>query len=335
MGTAEGENLTPLIPMPAKNVDKKCEMCKQEPSKYTCPRCLIKTCCLSCVKTHKSQRGCSGVRDKTAYVPIKKFTEDHLLSDYRLLEDIDRKRYSAQQDVKSKPGYLNFRWKLVIKKAAERGVRLRLLPHFFSKHKENSTTFLKKPKVLAWHVKWIFPLSGAEFTDIRLNEDVILREALDKYLHPQKADPVILQRLKKYCSRGMDNIRVYMKVEDTPANTVRYHSIGLDRTLGANLKGKIVVEYPTFHVVLRENAEDYHWHDVDNESHPSSSESSGNSTDLNLIKEEKDIGEKEILPGESTSHREDDRTQPTNIQDQNIDDGPPEETLSHQVEDTR
>lgn len=37
----------------------------------------------------------------------------------------------------------------------------------------------------------------------------------------------------------------------------RYYSLALDKTIGANLKGKIVVEYPTFHVTLRDDTEQY------------------------------------------------------------------------------
>ncbi|XP_030854040.1 box C/D snoRNA protein 1 isoform X1 [Strongylocentrotus purpuratus] len=339
MGTAEGDNLSPLIPIPTKNVDKKCEMCEQDSSKYTCPRCQMKTCCLSCVKNHKSQRGCSGVRDKTPYVPIKEFTENHLLNDYRLLEDMDRKRYAANGDVKNKPGYLNFRWKLVSKKAADRGVRLRLLPHFFSKHKENSTTFIKKTKLIAWHVKWIFPKSSAEFTDTRLSEEVILREALDKYLHPDRADPVIRQRLKKYCSKGIDDVEVYMKVEDKPANTVRYYSLALDKTLGANLKGKIIVEYPTFHVTLRDDTEQYQL--LDHEKMDQSRVAvENNSQSVNTLEQEKEDGEDEGPPEETTSHQIDDaKSQSVNTVEKEMEDGedetPPEETTSHQIDDAK
>lgn len=35
---------------------------------------------LSCVKKHKAEMTCNGVRDKTAYVSIQQFTEMNLLS---------------------------------------------------------------------------------------------------------------------------------------------------------------------------------------------------------------------------------------------------------------
>lgn len=32
-----------------------CEVCSKVESKYTCPKCEVKTCSLKCVKVHKSE----------------------------------------------------------------------------------------------------------------------------------------------------------------------------------------------------------------------------------------------------------------------------------------
>lgn len=58
----------------------RCEMCEKAEAKYRCPGCLIRTCSLSCVQKHKSERHCNGERIKTAYVSIKEFTDANLLS---------------------------------------------------------------------------------------------------------------------------------------------------------------------------------------------------------------------------------------------------------------
>lgn len=62
------------------NVNKQCEICQINEWIYTCPRCLIRTCSLTCVQQHKKDTECSGQRDKTAYVPLKKYTESHMMS---------------------------------------------------------------------------------------------------------------------------------------------------------------------------------------------------------------------------------------------------------------
>ena len=59
---------------------QKCEICGQNDSKYCCPRCNLRTCCLACCKQHKTAKNCNGQRDVTAFVPLEKFTDATLCS---------------------------------------------------------------------------------------------------------------------------------------------------------------------------------------------------------------------------------------------------------------
>lgn len=61
-------------------VYRRCEVCRETVFKYRCPRCLMKTCSLSCVKQHKLTSGCDGQRDTTAFVSLDDFTDLNLLS---------------------------------------------------------------------------------------------------------------------------------------------------------------------------------------------------------------------------------------------------------------
>uniref|UniRef100_A0A3Q0RPZ9 HIT-type domain-containing protein n=1 Tax=Amphilophus citrinellus TaxID=61819 RepID=A0A3Q0RPZ9_AMPCI len=56
-----------------------------EEAKYRCPACLTHSCSLPCVKKHKDVSGCSGVRNKTAFVTLSQFDEMALLSGEQLL----------------------------------------------------------------------------------------------------------------------------------------------------------------------------------------------------------------------------------------------------------
>ncbi|KAI8378490.1 hypothetical protein BD560DRAFT_297507, partial [Blakeslea trispora] len=69
---------------------KLCQLCQTHNWIYTCPRCLIHTCSVDCVKQHKQNSECSGVRDKTSYVSLQKYTESNMMSDYTYLEDVSR-----------------------------------------------------------------------------------------------------------------------------------------------------------------------------------------------------------------------------------------------------
>ena len=67
-----------------------CEVCKQTPWKYTCPGCFVKTCCLKCVTTHKSESGCDGKKKETPAfrqkVPMDKMSMGVLKKDIGFLE---------------------------------------------------------------------------------------------------------------------------------------------------------------------------------------------------------------------------------------------------------
>jgi hypothetical protein len=65
-----------------------CQVCGKAAAKYCCPRCDRRTCSLDCVKAHKEATGCSGKRDRTAFVGRGAFDERTFLSDYRFLEEV-------------------------------------------------------------------------------------------------------------------------------------------------------------------------------------------------------------------------------------------------------
>lgn len=79
-----------------------CEVCGANEAKYTCPKCEVKTCCLACVRIHKKELECDGIRDRTKFIRMKNFTDRDLLSDYRMLEECARFVYAVKHDEKKK-----------------------------------------------------------------------------------------------------------------------------------------------------------------------------------------------------------------------------------------
>ena len=68
-----------------------CMICAAHPAIYTCPRCSARTCSLPCSNAHKQQgEGCSGVRNKAAYVPMNQYGYMALMNDYVFLEEVGR-----------------------------------------------------------------------------------------------------------------------------------------------------------------------------------------------------------------------------------------------------
>ncbi|KAG5848016.1 hypothetical protein ANANG_G00132380 [Anguilla anguilla] len=234
-----------------------CGTCGTEEARYRCPGCLKHSCSLPCVKTHKSESGCSGMRDKTAFVPISKFDEMNLLSDYRLLEDTSRLVDSTHRD----PLILRPRTtkcaKMLMRNAQRFNLRLKLLPPGFSRRCENSTFFHKKAGQFFWHLKFLFPQSDAVFTERRVPDDRTLQQILSSYVHPTESEPIRRQRLKAYVHAPPDQVKVFMKAENRNPNCARYHELDLQKSLRENLRFKVVVEYPEFHVTLRDHCQNY------------------------------------------------------------------------------
>ncbi|XP_051929471.1 box C/D snoRNA protein 1-like [Hippocampus zosterae] len=118
-----------------------CGVCGFGEAKYKCPACLTHSCSLFCVKKHKEESRCSGVRNKTAFLNLSQFDEMTLLSDYRFLEDTGRFAGGAQRDGLLHVRHTSMKAKKLIVNARKMNITLRTLPSTFTKSKENSTIF--------------------------------------------------------------------------------------------------------------------------------------------------------------------------------------------------
>lgn len=233
-----------------------CENCGSEEAKYRCPRCMKYSCSLSCVRKHKTDLKCTGIRDKAAFVDKTEYNDINLLSDYRFLEDVARSADCAARDIcilrPTTNKFLNY----LKKQARKRNIDLHILPIGFRKRKENSTFFHKRQQKFYWCLKLVFPQSHAEYFEKRVPEDQTLHQLLKAYIDPQESDPVIRQRLKVYV-RDPSGVAVLMKVEKRKHDSVRYYELDSRKSLLENLKNKTIIEYPTLYVTLKEFEKDF------------------------------------------------------------------------------
>nr|XP_012998197.1 box C/D snoRNA protein 1 [Cavia porcellus] len=249
----EEPQINPPVGCKRKLAMSRCETCGTEEAKYRCPRCMRYSCSLPCVKKHKAELTCNGVRDKTAYVSLQQFTEMNLLSDYRFLEDVARTADHISRDALLKKPISNKHMYFMKNRARRQGINLKLLPNGFTKRKENSTFFDKRyvSKLVYQH-----SINNNLFSLLeRVPDDKTINEILKPYIDPEKSDPVIRQRLKTYI-RSQTSIQILMKVENMQQNLVRYYELDPHKSLLDNLRNKVIIEYPTLHVVLKESSSD-------------------------------------------------------------------------------
>uniref|UniRef100_A0A9J8DD00 Box C/D snoRNA protein 1 n=1 Tax=Cyprinus carpio carpio TaxID=630221 RepID=A0A9J8DD00_CYPCA len=234
-----------------------CAVCETKEAKYRCPSCMKHTCSLACVKQHKTVSGCCGVRDKTAFVPLAEFDELDLLNDYRFLEDTARLSQQSNRDavlLRSQRHPKEGMW--MVRKARAVKVTLKFLPKVFSKHRENSTIFRRAERRFYWHLKIHFPQSDAVYSE-RCPDNRQLGQILNDYIHPSESDPVKRQKLKIYVHSPPEDIRVFLKSEQTQPDSLRYLELDLKKSLQENLMHKTIVEYPEVFVFLKEHSQEY------------------------------------------------------------------------------
>ncbi|KAK0048750.1 box C/D snoRNA protein 1-like isoform X1 [Biomphalaria pfeifferi] len=231
-----------------------CEICNQTEAIYTCPCCELRTCSLPCVKEHKIRLGCSGERLKTAFVDKSQYGEGHLLNDYRLLEDANRKLYSfkSSQDNRKNHSfsgpYMNKRTKLLSTAAFKRGIKLQVLSQALTRHKNNTSYYMIRSDKILWHIGWHFVASNTEIKDERVPEDTILKDIAKKWInfvdHPE-----MRKCLRDYEKDNLEASQFLLKIECLPANRVRFFKLNPNATLGDNLKGHCLTEFPTIYVL--------------------------------------------------------------------------------------
>ncbi|GFQ72213.1 hypothetical protein TNCT_717791 [Trichonephila clavata] len=226
-----------------------CSTCN-EPSKYRCPKCSTLSCSLKCVKAHKEQSGCNGIRDKTAFVPLEEFKDCHLHSDYHFLQDVVRSLDNAQRK-KRNLGFLRylppnlFRLESI---ARRRQIELCILPVGFARRKASTTYLRYSDGKIFWKLEWVFPLCDLTYSDARVDEEQLLGECLDKYLLSNSEED-FGGKLDYYRSFGHKGVSVLIKDERTPANVTRFLELNKNKSLRENFKGIKIIEFPTLLVV--------------------------------------------------------------------------------------
>uniref|UniRef100_A0A1B6C7I4 Box C/D snoRNA protein 1 n=2 Tax=Clastoptera arizonana TaxID=38151 RepID=A0A1B6C7I4_9HEMI len=230
-----------------------CEVCGQNDAKYVCPKCEVRSCCLSCVKLHKKELDCDGIRDRVKYKPINKFGTLELQNDYILLEEMSRNVDALHKDPTKRYSRRNVSLPIQLyklqKAALLREVTLQFLPQHFSRHQTNTTYLNWKTNELFWKIDWIFPLANDyKLTDTKILDTTKLATALDKVLESQSKS----SKLQFYQSADTSEIIALLKGERV-AGGKRFFELDLSITLQENFQGKVIIEYPVIVVVLRDH----------------------------------------------------------------------------------
>ncbi|XP_021887710.1 box C/D snoRNA protein 1 [Carica papaya] len=233
-----------------------CEECKENPSKYKCPGCSIRSCSLPCVKAHKLRTGCTGKRDVTQFVPLSQFNDNLILSDYQMLEEVKRVAESAQRTRGKLCGYyrskLPFGLKNLRTAASRRKIKLLFLPSGMSRREKNQTKYDERTKMISWTIEWRFHSTNVVLIDHGVCEDASIYSVIENHLKPGPWN----HQLKQFCDVQLDSLKFFIR--KCPKGP-RLHFLELDikAPLRKQLAKIIILEYPSIHVFLPSHRYDF------------------------------------------------------------------------------
>ena len=227
-----------------------CQICGQNEAKYTCPQCGVKSCSLNCVKKHKLDSGCSGIRPKTEFVPLEKMDGSVLLKDCALIDRVNSEIIRADDNLKKMKKSVPY-WKKILKKQCkERGITLHFMPNESSRAKENKTKY-KDKKTIFWTCKFRFRDNEKNIKCERIaseiDENALISDIIKGLLETTPND--FVANLK------FDQCTILLLAEGAVGGG--YYEVDLQASLSDNLFSKTIIEYPIFEIVSKDSLNDW------------------------------------------------------------------------------
>lgn len=246
---------TAIVPEDSVSVpeSKLCQECKKSEWKYKCPRCDLRSCGLDCVKAHKARTGCSGKRDRTAFVPLAEFCDNVLVSDYNLLEEMLRQTEAAKRaraPLGAPKNEMHPAMKSLQQQCKMRDTALVYWPHGMSKRKSNSTFFDRKRKCIFWRIEWTFEGTDVRIVNARVDENSTLKSLIEKHFEARADNVPVITQLRHFTRCHITELKLYFQKEPCEGNKKIYYELDMESTVRSQLSHKTVFEFPVIHVAL-------------------------------------------------------------------------------------
>ncbi|KAI7752628.1 hypothetical protein M8C21_006405 [Ambrosia artemisiifolia] len=218
-------------------------------------RCTVQSCSLPCVKAHKQRTGCTGKRQQlTEFVPLSKFDDNLLLSDYNMLEDVKRIADSAKRRRVSLCGNYSgipLHLRTLINAARTRRFKLFFLPNGMSKRQINKTSYNHRCKSISWTIEWRFHSTDIKLIDHGVHENSNICSVIQKHLKPGPTN----HPLKPFYLEPVESLKFYIsKHPKNPRSPVR--ELDINAPIRKQLDNLVIIEYPVIHVFLPSHSPD-------------------------------------------------------------------------------
>lgn len=143
-----------------------CQICAISPSKYSCPKCGVKSCCLACSKKHKETLACDGKREKNNFIKRKEMNLNTVFSDSSFLQEIKSavavgtvawEGNAGQEKYHHHQGAIN-NLKQIVRHASSNNCTVKLAPAGLKRARTNQSKYIKKRKEISWTIEWRFQI---------------------------------------------------------------------------------------------------------------------------------------------------------------------------------
>jgi hypothetical protein len=279
-----GSSRPPKRPRPAL-AEAICVQCGAEGCRYRCPRCSEQFCSGPCMTKHKDVTGCSGKRDRTAFLAVKEMTDRSLRSDYQYLEEVSRAAEGARRSLsrfgtttKARGNRLPRSVHQLMGACKLCEIHLLLQPSGMKRHDSNTSrataayralrgtlvpgeepagdspesVMSVKEGLVRWRVEWLFPHATALplfLVDQQRSDVETLDAMLDERMQPRADNLPVRSRLEPY--RDTRTVLLPQHGVASASSPVTFIELDSSRSLRENLRGRTVVEYPTLVVLAR------------------------------------------------------------------------------------
>lgn len=135
--------------------------------------------------------------------------------------------------------------------AKSRRVTLKFLPYTFARRRNNSTYLNYKSNIIYWQIDWVFVgADNLKLTEKNVPEIAPISSILSKYLSKQ-SDDRLQEKLQYYQAADIPGIRVLLKAEQKKGK--KFYELDSSLTLRECLEKKLIIEYPTIYVILKDH----------------------------------------------------------------------------------
>ena len=139
---------------------------------------------------------------------------------------------------------------------------MRFVSDGMERRRMNTTRFNRRRDDVSWRLEWAFHIEGERVVriDESVSENAVMRDVYAAHVREMTLaveNKASMATFKPASRDAADGFRVFTEKFDTPANAKLWHEVRLDDTVAMTLRGKTVLEYPTFHVVPTSRAASY------------------------------------------------------------------------------